>query len=172
MRSASREPMSMRCTCSMRCGRHRWQQSSSVIVDSDISPLEERRERLARPGSKLTQCRSTYACRRFCGAPSVARRKAETILKSSTSMIALAARILDLPEPEPLPPLRATARMSRPAAAAQAVVVMPDFIARPGETGGGHFQRTARPAETGARAGAKNNYCRTCRGGEGVCWLS
>ena len=44
-------------------------------------------------------------------------------------MIALAARILDLPEPElPLPPLRATARMSRPAAAAQAVVVMRDFI--------------------------------------------
>ena len=151
MRSASREPMSMRCTCSMRCGRHRWQQSSSVIVDSDISPLEERRERLARPGSKLTQCRSTYACRRFCGAPSVARRKAETILKSSTSMIALAARILDLPEPEPLPPLRATARMSSPAAAAQAVVVM-RLIARP-----------ATSAQTGAScAGQIITTARTC----------
>ena len=88
-------------------------------------------------------------------------------------MTALAARILDLPEPElPLPPLRATARMSRPAAAAQAVVVMPDFIARPGETGGGHFQRTARPAETGARAGAKTIMAELAEGGEGVCWLA
>jgi hypothetical protein len=47
-------------------------------------------------------------------------------------MIALAARIWDLPEPElPLPPTRTTARMSSPAAAAAAVVVMCDFIARP-----------------------------------------
>jgi hypothetical protein len=51
-------------------------------------------------------------------------------------MIARAARILDLPEPElPLPPLRATARMSRPAAAAQAVAAMRDFMARPGRAG-------------------------------------
>ena len=46
-------------------------------------------------------------------------------------MIARAARILDLPEPElRLPPLKATARMSRPAAAAQAVAAMRDFMAR------------------------------------------
>ena len=46
-------------------------------------------------------------------------------------MIARAARILDLPEPElPLPPLKATARMSRPAAAAQAVAAMRDLMAR------------------------------------------
>ena len=82
-------------------------------------------------------------------------------------MTALAARILDLPEPElPLPPLRATARMSRPAAAAQAVVVMPDFIARPGETvGGGHFQRTARTAETVCEQRApKTIIAQTCAG--------
>ena len=46
-------------------------------------------------------------------------------------MIARAARILDLPEPElPLPPLKATARIQRPAAAAQAVAAMRDFMAR------------------------------------------
>ena len=55
-------------------------------------------------------------------------------------MIARAARILDLPEPElPLPPLRATARMSRPAAAAQAVAAMRDFMARPGASRNGFF---------------------------------
>ena len=46
-------------------------------------------------------------------------------------MIARAARILDLPEPElPLPPLKATARISRPAAAAQTVAAMRDLMAR------------------------------------------
>ena len=46
-------------------------------------------------------------------------------------MIARAARILDLPGPElPLPPLKATARIQRPAAAAHAVAAMRDFMAR------------------------------------------
>ena len=75
-------------------------------------------------------------------------------------MIALAARILDLPEPEPLPPLRATARMSSPAAAAHAVVVM-RLIARP-----------ATSAQTGAFCRA-NYYDREnlpcCQGEEAWC---
>ena len=75
-------------------------------------------------------------------------------------MIALAARILDLPEPEPLPPLRATARMSRPAAAAQAVVVMRDFILAAASTAAIPTAPTAtavaRPATRPPRRGAGN----------------
>ena len=85
-------------------------------------------------------------------------------------MTALAARILDLPEPElPLPPLRATARMSRPAAAAQAVVVMPDFIARPGETGGGALPADSTAGRDGCEGGRKKQLLRNLpRGGRSV----
>ena len=90
-------------------------------------------------------------------------------------MIALAARILDLPEPElPLPPLRATARMSRPAAAAQAVVVMRDFILVAASTAAIPTAPTAtavaRPATRPPRRGAgQPNYCELAavtRGGD------